>query len=135
MEKGKATADGVPAHAVKMLDELEAAIRERLPRVMDFVRPGFDEPDIAAGALTRRAPFELRPRGGAPEVDRDHETHEKHEDTRSRKRGVLLRVVRGLRAFVVALVRGSGKHALEVSSDGSDGASAGAANVDHRRQG
>jgi hypothetical protein len=66
MEEGKATADGVPAQAVKMLDGLEAAIRERFPRVMDFVRPGFDEPDVAAGALTRRAPFELRPRPGAP---------------------------------------------------------------------
>ena len=66
MEEGKATADGVPAQAVKMLDGLEADIRERFPRVMDFVRPGFDEPDVAAGALTRRAPFELRPRRGAP---------------------------------------------------------------------
>ena len=47
MEEGKATADGVPAQAVKMLDGLEVAIRERFPRVMDFVRPGFDEPDVA----------------------------------------------------------------------------------------
>ena len=47
MEEGKATADGVPAQAVKMLDGLELAIRERFPRVMDFVRPGFDEPDVA----------------------------------------------------------------------------------------
>ena len=62
MEQGRATADGVPAQAVKMLDGLEVAIRERFQRVMEFVRPGFDEPDVAAGALTRRAPFERRPR-------------------------------------------------------------------------
>jgi len=29
---------------------------------MEFVRPGFDEPDVAAGALTRLAPFEPRRR-------------------------------------------------------------------------
>jgi hypothetical protein len=45
MEAGKATADGVPANAVAMLEELDAAIRERFPRVMAFVRPGFDEPE------------------------------------------------------------------------------------------
>ena len=43
MEAGRATPDGVPAHAVRTLDELEASIRERFPRVMEFVRPGFDE--------------------------------------------------------------------------------------------
>jgi hypothetical protein len=42
MEAGRATADGVPAQAVIMLDELAAAVRARFPRVMDFVRPGFD---------------------------------------------------------------------------------------------
>ena len=47
MEAGRATADGVPAQAVRTLDALDAAIRERFPRAMDFVRPGFDE---AAGA-------------------------------------------------------------------------------------
>lgn len=62
MEQGKATADGVPAQAVKMLDALEAAIRGRFPRVMAFVRPGFDEPDVAAGAPATRPPWERRPR-------------------------------------------------------------------------
>src|SRR3954469_7168980 len=42
MEAGRATADGVPAQAVIILDELAAAVRARFPRVMDFVRPGFD---------------------------------------------------------------------------------------------
>ena len=43
MEAGRATADGVPAQAVRTLAALDAAIRERFPRAMDFVRPGFDE--------------------------------------------------------------------------------------------
>jgi hypothetical protein len=44
MEAGRATANGVPSRAVKMLEDLDAAIRERFRRVMEFVRPGFDEP-------------------------------------------------------------------------------------------
>jgi len=48
MEAGKATADGVPAQAVTMLDALDAAVRKRFPHAMAFVRPGFDEPAIAA---------------------------------------------------------------------------------------
>jgi hypothetical protein len=50
MEAGRATADGVPAQAVRMLEELEASVRERFPRVMEFVRPGFDETAAADGA-------------------------------------------------------------------------------------
>nr|ADC36038.1 hypothetical protein [uncultured bacterium 270] len=42
MEEGRATADGVPAQAVRMLEALDAEVRERFPRVMEFVRPGFD---------------------------------------------------------------------------------------------
>jgi hypothetical protein len=49
MEAGRATADGVPARAVKMLEALDADVRERFPRVMEFVRPGFDDPEAAAG--------------------------------------------------------------------------------------
>ena len=45
MEAGRATADGVPAQTVRMLEALDAAVRERFPRVMEFVRPGFDEPE------------------------------------------------------------------------------------------
>jgi hypothetical protein len=47
MEAGRATADGVPAQAVRMLDALDAAVRERFPRVMAFVRPGFDDPSAS----------------------------------------------------------------------------------------
>jgi hypothetical protein len=43
MEVGRATADGVPARAVGILEELDRTVRERFPRVMEFVRPGFDE--------------------------------------------------------------------------------------------
>jgi hypothetical protein len=46
MEQGKATADGVPAQAVQMLDALEASVHERFPQATAFVRPGFDEPPI-----------------------------------------------------------------------------------------
>ena len=49
MEAGRAAADGVPARAVKMLEALDADIRDRFPRVMAFVRPGFDEPEAAQG--------------------------------------------------------------------------------------
>jgi len=42
MEVGRATADGVPARLVRILDELDAGITARFPRAMAFVRPGFD---------------------------------------------------------------------------------------------
>ena len=48
MEAGKATADGVPAQAVAMLDALDAAVRTRFPHAMAFVRPGFDEAPLGA---------------------------------------------------------------------------------------
>jgi len=50
MEAGRAAADGVPARAVKALEDLDEAVRARFPRFADFIRPGFDEPDVAAGA-------------------------------------------------------------------------------------
>ena len=54
MEAGRATADGVPAHAVRTLDELEASVRVRFPRVMEFIRPGFDEPAVTGRDDERR---------------------------------------------------------------------------------
>ena len=58
MEAGKATADGVPAQAVKILEELDTAVRERFPHATTFVRPGFDswEPDVSARQPRRNAP-------------------------------------------------------------------------------
>jgi hypothetical protein len=43
METGRATADGVPARAVTMLEGLDAEVRLRFPRAMEFARPGFDD--------------------------------------------------------------------------------------------
>jgi hypothetical protein len=62
MEHGKATADGVPAQAVRMLGALEEAVRARFPLALEFVRPGFDEPDVAAGSPATLPPFARRPR-------------------------------------------------------------------------
>ena len=53
METGRATADGVPAQAVRMLDVLDAEVRDRFPRAMEFVRPGFDEPSATRGKVQR----------------------------------------------------------------------------------
>jgi hypothetical protein len=53
MEAGKATANGVPAQAVAMLDALDAAVRTRFPHAMAFVRPGFDEAAIGAPGQER----------------------------------------------------------------------------------
>jgi hypothetical protein len=61
METGKATANGVPAVAVLTLDELAAAVRARFPRADAFVRPGFDEPAVAAGAPATLPPWARRP--------------------------------------------------------------------------
>jgi len=60
IEHGKATADGVPAQAVQMLEALEAGVRQRFPQATAFVRPGFDEPDVAAGAPATLPPFAKR---------------------------------------------------------------------------
>jgi hypothetical protein len=63
MEHGKATADGVPAQAVRMLDALDADIRERFPQATAFIRPGFDEPDVAAGGPAKQPQWAKRARG------------------------------------------------------------------------
>jgi len=44
MEAGRASADGVPARLAALLQELDLNVAARFPRAMDFVRPGFDEP-------------------------------------------------------------------------------------------
>ena len=61
MEIGKATADGVPARAVIALEELATDVRARFPRADAFVRPGFDEPAVAAGAAAILPPWARRP--------------------------------------------------------------------------
>jgi hypothetical protein len=60
MEEGSAAADGVPARAARALDDLDAAVRARFPRAEQFVRPGFDEPEVAAGAAATLPPWARR---------------------------------------------------------------------------
>jgi hypothetical protein len=45
---------------IELLHRIEADLTERFPRAMEFVRPGFDEPEVAAGALTSLACFDPR---------------------------------------------------------------------------
>lgn len=45
-EAGRATADGVPARLIAVLDDLEAGLMERFPRALEFIRPGFDTEDF-----------------------------------------------------------------------------------------
>jgi len=57
--------DAPPLSPVRELDHLlariESGLAERFPQSMDAVRPGFDEPEIAAGAMATLDCFELRP--------------------------------------------------------------------------
>jgi len=43
-----------------MLRRIDDGVAEAFPLAMEFVRPGFDEPAVAAGALTTLAPYEPR---------------------------------------------------------------------------
>jgi hypothetical protein len=42
------------------LEEMDDEIARRFPQAMAFVRPGFDEPEVASVTLTSAAPFEPR---------------------------------------------------------------------------
>lgn len=42
MRPGYAVGNGAPARFIVMLDEIEAGIRQRFPRALEFIRPGFD---------------------------------------------------------------------------------------------
>ncbi|SRR5258708_3936099 len=59
---GEAAADSPMRQIVAMLRRIDDGLAEAFPLAMEFVRPGFDEPDVAAGALTTRAPYEPRRR-------------------------------------------------------------------------
>jgi hypothetical protein len=65
MDAGRATADGVPARAATALEELDAAMHARFPRLAEFVRPGFDDPHAAARAPAAQSSA-ARPRGAVP---------------------------------------------------------------------
>jgi hypothetical protein len=58
---GQAPPDAPLRQTRALLDRIDAAVETRFPRAMDFVRPGFDEPEIAAGALSTLACYEPRP--------------------------------------------------------------------------
>jgi hypothetical protein len=59
---GATPPDGSIREIARQLDEIDCGLAERFPHAMEFVRPGFDEPEVAAGALTKLAPFEPRRR-------------------------------------------------------------------------
>jgi hypothetical protein len=61
-EAGDTPVDASIRRMADALEEIDRGLSARFPLAVEFVRPGFDEPDVAAGALTRLAPFEPRRR-------------------------------------------------------------------------
>jgi hypothetical protein len=61
-DAGHTPADASIRQTVALLETIDRHLAARFPLAMEFVRPGFDEPAVAAGAQTRLAPFEPRPR-------------------------------------------------------------------------
>jgi len=60
LEAGQAPPDSPLRELVELLTSIDIDLTNRFPRAMDAVRPGFDEPDVAAGQLTALDCFELR---------------------------------------------------------------------------
>jgi len=52
---GQAPADAPVRRTRELLDWIDCGLASRFPDAMDFVRPGFDEPEVAAGALSTPA--------------------------------------------------------------------------------
>src|SRR6185436_4510627 len=61
-EAGDTPVDASIRGTADLLEQMDRDLAVRFPLAMEFVRPGFDEPRVAAGALTRLAPFEPRRR-------------------------------------------------------------------------
>jgi hypothetical protein len=61
LEAGEAPPDSPLRKMIELLDRIDSDTAGRFPRAMEFVRPGFDEPDVAAGALTTLDCFDPRP--------------------------------------------------------------------------
>lgn len=61
-EAGDTPVDASIRRTAGLLEQMDGDLAARFPLAMEFVRPGFDEPEVAAGALTRLAPFEPRRR-------------------------------------------------------------------------
>jgi hypothetical protein len=62
LEAGEAAADSPLGQILALLDRIDGQLAARFPLAMQFVRPGFDEPEVAAGALSSLECFEPRPR-------------------------------------------------------------------------
>jgi hypothetical protein len=60
LEAGDAPAQSPLRDLVDCLTSIDGDLTDRFPRAMEGVRPGFDEPDVAAGQLTTLDCFELR---------------------------------------------------------------------------
>jgi len=60
LDAGDAEPQSPLRELVDLLQKIDTDIAGRFPRAMEGVRPGFDEPDVAAGALTTLACFEPR---------------------------------------------------------------------------
>jgi hypothetical protein len=60
LKAGRATSDSPMRQLIELLDRIDSGVAERFPHAMEFVRPGFDEPDVAAGAVSTKASFESR---------------------------------------------------------------------------
>ena len=61
LEAGQAPSDSPLMGLIDLLAQLDGGLTERFPHAMLFVRPGFDEPDVAAGALSTLECFDPRP--------------------------------------------------------------------------
>lgn len=59
---GQAPPDAPLRQTRERLDRIDAELASRFPQSMAFIRPGFDEPEVAAGALSTLAAFEPRTR-------------------------------------------------------------------------
>jgi hypothetical protein len=59
---GQAPPDARLRQTRELLDRIDSGLTSRFPRAMEFVRPGFDEPEVAAGALSAVARDEPRRR-------------------------------------------------------------------------
>jgi len=60
LEAGEAPAESPLRELVDVLTSIDTDLTKRFPRAMEGVRPGFDEPEVAAGALATLDCFELR---------------------------------------------------------------------------
>ena len=58
---GQAPPDARLRQTRELLDHIDSGLRSRFPRAMEFVRPGFDEPEVAAGALSASGGDDRRP--------------------------------------------------------------------------